>query len=117
LRCERITFSFRRHFHLRHEPGDIVDERTFRALAGNHGDTGIAALEQRRAIVHAKAAFGFLRPMAFEAGGVEDGLDVAQEIDGVCRGGGKFGFVDGGGEEGKGGEEERREARGARHED
>lgn len=99
LAGERGEFGplvFGRHFHFLDEVGREQDQRAFGALAGDdHRVFAFAAFEQRCAAAHLKFAFGFVRPVAFAAGILDDGFDVLREAQIFFRGrGSEFAGID-----------------------
>jgi hypothetical protein len=93
----RIVFAHidGRHFHIKHEVGDVVDDGAFGAFAGDDGGfIAIAAFDERLAGGNDEAAFGAVAAVAFEAGGLDDFLDMLVEGNaGLAGWGGKFGNV------------------------
>ena len=86
------------------ETGDEMDEGALGAISGKDiGGVGIAAGEGEGFDVEAVGGFLFFGPVAFEAGLLEEGLDVLHKIHGAI---GRGGQVGGGGAEGGGGEED-----------
>jgi hypothetical protein len=73
--------------------GDIVDERALGAVAGKNVHSIITAFEGVRAVVKTESVFRFFRAVAAEAGGIQNGLDIAGEINGDGSGGRQFGFI------------------------
>ena len=56
--------------------GDVQDERTFRAVAGNDNLAVLAAFERVFKAVELQFGFWFVAAVTFDAGLVEDGFDV-----------------------------------------
>src|SRR5208282_4858253 len=77
---ELVSLSGRRHLHIFDQPGDIMDERTAGAASWQDIGAVFAAFERIRTIVEPEAALRSLRPVAPEAEGFQDGLDVQGEI-------------------------------------
>src|SRR5687767_3702786 len=61
--------------------GNELDEMAFRALTRSGDRAIVAALENRLARVELETALILAAPVAFDTTGLEDGLDVAGEID------------------------------------
>ena len=89
------TLAFRRHHHVLDEAGDVVNERTARAVAGDDRDAvRVAAGEGGGFAVHAVGVLVFLRTVATEAVLIEQRANFRGEIDGAREGRRKFRRVD-----------------------
>src|SRR5262249_26328251 len=64
---ERIAFARRRHFHVRNNPGYIMNKGTFSTVAGNDVHAVFSALQRRLTIIQAETAFRPLGSVATEA--------------------------------------------------
>jgi hypothetical protein len=82
VRRELVSFADGRHLHVLDGIGGIVDEEALGAVAGNDVICIFAAAGQRRStVVESEMTFWFFRPVAAEAGVLENRLDVPGEID------------------------------------
>jgi hypothetical protein len=78
------------------EAGHERDEMTLRAAPGLNRITPITAHQEIGAIIQIEPTLVAAAPMALQATGLEDGLDVLGEIDGPRSGGGQAGDLIGG---------------------
>src|ERR1700722_8680444 len=78
----RKPLPFGRHGLVRMGGSDALEQRTFRALAGNHRWLSrLAAVHRHRTIIKAEIRFLFLVAMAIVTAPRENGLNIARKID------------------------------------
>ena len=84
---------FLRHQTVGFQTGHEMDQVAFPAVAGDDGLAGIRFAKEQRAVVEAEAALVVAAAVALEALLLEDGLDVADEVDRFGGGGREFGQI------------------------
>lgn len=61
-----------------------MDEQAGEALAGDRRGAGIGGLQEGLAVIELESALVLAASVAFDAAGLEDGLDVLGEVDRAC---------------------------------
>src|SRR5436190_18666358 len=74
---ERVALSLGGHFQIRHQSGDVMDERAFAAVTGEDVHAIFAAFEGCVAVIEAESSFGFFRSVASNTGSLKNRFDVA----------------------------------------
>src|SRR5581483_3476498 len=96
FRPELVALAERRHFHVLHQVGDILNERTFGAVARDDVRALVPTLQCIRAVVEPEVALGLLGAVAPQTRGVQNRLYITGKINLVGGRGRQLGFINGG---------------------
>ena len=89
---QRLAFALRRHLEVRHQAGDVVDQRAPGTVAHHNINAIFPAFERPGAVIEPKSILGPFRAVTAQTRGLKHRFDVPRKVDLDRRRGRQLGF-------------------------